>query len=163
MNIILRYFPNTNSIYLIEFKEEGILITEAVAIVMEFRMVLLLVWKLSFIKHKEQINSNFVQNYIIDNQCQDIIDDTNIIVVIIFDTIDVNYQQDNQQKERGRFNNYKIIALFFDTIVVNIKVFLNYRNSYNYWFSISIASTKFVENEMGKIKQWPKIIPQQLF
>lgn len=45
-----------------------------------------------------------------------------------------------------------MIAVLFDTIVVNTKVFLNYRNSYNYWFSIPIASTKFVENEMGKIK-----------
>ncbi|CAD8207022.1 unnamed protein product [Paramecium pentaurelia] len=149
MNFILGYFPNTSSIYLIEFKEQDLVNQELKGGYFNYldscycngvQNGIAINLELQFSKNKEQINSNFVQNYIIDNQCQDIIQDTNIIVVIIFVTINVNYQQvkvdskDNQQKERGRFNNYKVNAVYLDAIFANTKVFLNDGNIYNQHF-----------------------------
>ncbi|CAK65270.1 unnamed protein product (macronuclear) [Paramecium tetraurelia] len=152
-SFILGYFPNTISIYFIEYKEQdsvlvgalglGILITQAVGMGLLNGIATGLETLVSQAYGGNQFELCAKLYYRSLFVCTLFM--IPISLFLFFSTQWMSLINSNEQlvNEAGKFNKYMILGVYLDAIFVNTKVFLNGQNIYNYQFFTQLISCVF--------------------
>ncbi|CAD8081413.1 unnamed protein product [Paramecium sonneborni] len=153
MSFILGYFPNTISIYLIEFKEQdsvlvgalglGILTTQAIGMGILNGIATGLETLVSQAYGANQFELCAKLYYRSLFVCTLFM--IPISLFLLFSTQLMSLINSNEQlvQQAGEFNKYMVAAVYLDAIFVNTKVFLNGQNIYNYQFYTQLISCIF--------------------
>ncbi|CAD8192087.1 unnamed protein product [Paramecium pentaurelia] len=149
MSFLLEYLPNTISIYLLEFKEDSVLVGAlglGILTTQAFGMGILnglatgletLVSQAYGANHYELCAKLYYRSLFLCTLFM-----IPISLFLIFSTQIISFINNNTElaEETGNFNRYMILAVYLNAIFVNTKVFLNGQNIYKYQFYTQLVT-----------------------
>ncbi|CAD8114749.1 unnamed protein product [Paramecium sonneborni] len=151
MSFLLEYLPNTISIYLLEFKEDSLLVGAlglGILTTQAFGMGILnglatgletLVSQAYGANHYELCAKLYYRSLFLCTLFM-----IPISLFLIFSTQIISfinkYNNTELAEETGHFNRYMILAVYLNAIFVNTKVFLNGQNIYKYQFYTQLVT-----------------------